>query len=605
MPDLEMWGGLECSVARIGDQFRNQIIETGHYSRIEDLDRLAELGLRTVRYPVIWETIATDRPEACDWRWHDERLHRLKALGIRVIAGLVHHGSGPRYTDLLDPAFPGLLAAHATNVAQRYPWIEFFTPVNEPLTTARFSALYGHWYPHARDNRSFMRALLNQCRAVALAMKAIRRITPSAKLVQTEDVGKVFSSPGLRYQADFENARRWLSLDVLCGNLDREHRLYAFVVAQGIEAAELERFRQEPCVPDVVGMNHYLTSERYLHYRMGAFPTTCSASNGRDRYADVEAVRMPVSRKDIGPKARLGEVWNRYKLPVAVTEVHLGCTREEQLRWLAEVWQAALELRRTGADIRAITSWSLFGAFDWNSLLMRNAGCYEAGAFDIRSGPPRITAVGKAVRSLALHGHFSHPVLRNSPGWWHRPERLYRRKRRGGTVVRSGCRPSLIFVGDNALWLRACERAAHARGLGHLLVAGGKLDGDDPDALVATLRPLHPWALLDTRGRAAGPLDCENRSALSVACGELGAQFALVSDEQGPELQACDPDASHGMFAVRDLAADNGPWQAWREAPLIFRGLPSGVDSVIDLIIDGAQGVWSTQGCTVRQPARP
>jgi dTDP-4-dehydrorhamnose reductase len=588
-----MWGGLECSVARIGDSFRNQIIETGHYDRVEDLDRLAELGLRTVRYPVIWETVAPKNAELSDWRWHDERLERLKTLGIRVIAGLVHHGGGPRYTDLLDPAFPALLAAHAANVALRYPWIEFFTPVNEPLTTARFSGLYGHWYPHARDDRSFMRALLNQCRAVTLAMKAIRRITPSAKLVQTEDVGKVFSTPRLHYQADFENARRWLSLDLLCGNLDRDHQLYPFVVAQGIEASELETFRQDPCVPDLVGMNHYVTSERYLHSRIGAFPASCSAGNGRDRYADVEAVRMPLPRKDIGPKARLSEVWNRYKLPISVTEVHLGSTREEQLRWLVEVWEAALQMRRTGADIRSITSWSLFGAIDWNSLLTRNTGCYEAGAFDVRSCPPRITALGKAVRSLALQGRFSHPVIINSPGWWHRPERLYRKNRQRCNVVRASGRPPLIFLGDDRRWLGACELAAGRRGLEHLLLAGSKLEGEVPEILVATLRPLRPWALVDTRGLASGPIDSKNRAALSRACCEVGAQLALISDEQVSEPRLYDP--GHGMSPVCDFAVAGHPGrEPSSQAPLLFRGDPDSIDIIIDLIIDGAQGLWSS-----------
>jgi dTDP-4-dehydrorhamnose reductase len=86
------------------------------------------------------------------------------------------------------------LAAFARAVAERYPWVEDYTPVNEPLTTARFCGLYGHWYPHARDVRLFARALLNQCRAVALAMRAIRLVNPRARLVQTEDLGRVHST---------------------------------------------------------------------------------------------------------------------------------------------------------------------------------------------------------------------------------------------------------------------------------------------------------------------------------------------------------------------------------------------------------------------------
>src|SRR5206468_10267788 len=131
-------------------------------------------------------------------------LNRLKQLGIAPIAGLLHHGSGPHYTSLLDPALPDMLARHAEQVATRYPWITMYTPVNEPLTTARFSGLYGHWYPHGRDNRTFLRCLLTQCRAVTLAMAAVRDVNSSAQLVQIDDLGLVHAPPALQYQANFE-----------------------------------------------------------------------------------------------------------------------------------------------------------------------------------------------------------------------------------------------------------------------------------------------------------------------------------------------------------------------------------------------------------------
>jgi len=44
-------GGPECTIVRIGDQFRNEVDETGHLARIEDLDAIAEVGIRTLRYP--------------------------------------------------------------------------------------------------------------------------------------------------------------------------------------------------------------------------------------------------------------------------------------------------------------------------------------------------------------------------------------------------------------------------------------------------------------------------------------------------------------------------------------------------------------------------
>ena len=105
------------------------------------------------------------------------------------------------------------------------PWVRKCTPVNEPLTTARFSALYGHWYPHAQDEHSFARALLNQCSAILLSMRSIPTVNSSARLVQTEDMGKVFSTPKLAYQAAFENERRWRTYDLLCGRVNRTHRM--------------------------------------------------------------------------------------------------------------------------------------------------------------------------------------------------------------------------------------------------------------------------------------------------------------------------------------------------------------------------------------------
>nr|MDQ3309476.1 family 1 glycosylhydrolase [Gemmatimonadota bacterium] len=175
-----MWAGVECTLNRVGDEYFDQLERNGHAARADDLDRFAELGVRTLRYPVLWERTAPQGPESADWSWADERLGRLRELGISPIVGFVHHGSGPHHTSLVDPGFPEGLARYARAFAERYPWVERYTPVNEPLTTARFSGLYGLWHPHGRDGLTFARALLTQCRAVVLAMRAIREINPTA-----------------------------------------------------------------------------------------------------------------------------------------------------------------------------------------------------------------------------------------------------------------------------------------------------------------------------------------------------------------------------------------------------------------------------------------
>src|SRR4051794_3544190 len=103
---LELWGGLECTVNRVGDAYVDQLERSGHARRLEDLDRIAALGVRALRYPVVWERTAPDGLASVDWSWPDARLARLRELGIRPIVGLLHHGSGPRDTSLVDPTFP-------------------------------------------------------------------------------------------------------------------------------------------------------------------------------------------------------------------------------------------------------------------------------------------------------------------------------------------------------------------------------------------------------------------------------------------------------------------------------------------------------------------
>jgi len=403
---LEMWGGIECTVNRVGDSYFDQLERSGHAHRSSDLQAIAELGIRTIRYPVLWERIAPDEQCPIDWSWSDERLELLRNFGIRPIAGLTHHGSGPRHTSLIDPGFPEKLARFARSVAERYPWLRDFTPVNEPMTTARFSGLYGQWYPHGTDDATFARALVTQCRGVVCAMRAIREVTPEARLIQTEDLGRVYSTPGLAQIAEFRNMRRWLSLDLLCGRVTAAHPLREYLRRASISDEELAFFEEGPCPPDIIGVNHYITSDRFLDEAAHRYPRR--EHERFDGYADVEAVRARLEFP-IGACTVLYETWARYGLPLAVTEAHLGGTREEQVRWLYEVWTSAERLRRANVDVRAVTAWSLLGAYDWNVLVTRENGFYEPGVFDLRGPVPRPT--GLAVWSRRWRRTVSHQTI--------------------------------------------------------------------------------------------------------------------------------------------------------------------------------------------------
>ena len=648
-PLPEVWGGVECTVNRVQDRFHDQLERSGHPRRPRDIERFGALGIRKIRFPLLWERTAPAGLAGADWSWPDRELTRAAELGLTPIVGLVHHGSGPPHTNLLDPAWPLLLAEYAEAVARRYPAISYYTPVNEPLTTARFSGLYGHWYPHGRDSRSFARALLHQCRGVTLAMERIRQVNPDARLVQTEDLGKVFSTRLLEYQARFENERRWLSFDLLSGVVNSEHYMWDFLRQEaGIGVEELRFFSDHPSPPDIIGINYYLTSERWLDERLSLYPPSTHGGNGRHTYADVEAVRRRPEGL-AGPRELLREVWQRYQRPIAITEVHNGCTREEHLRWVRDVWDAAVDLKREGVDLRAVTIWALLGTFDWNSLVTRADGHYEPGAFDVRSAEPRPTAVAALIRELAAGGRGSHPVL-DMPGWWHRTKRLVYAHALEQRLPRPSMPPAaarpLVIVGASGTLGRAFGRRCELRGLAYRLLSRAEMDIADIDSVDAALALYGPWAVVNAAGYVrvdqaeSDRARCFRENAdgpavLAEACARRGIGLVTFSSDLvfagtkgGPYDEADVPTpvsvygaskaeaerrvaAAHPGALIVRTSAFFGPWDDFNFVTLGLAALKGGkvweaseeavvsptyvadlVDACLDLLIDGEKGLW-------------
>ena len=657
--EREIWGGLECTVNRIFDNYSCQMSKNGHATRCDDLERFASLGIRAIRYPVLWEKIAPNGLHDADWSWPDDRLPRLRALGIKPIVGLVHHGSGPRHTSLIDPAFATQLAAYASAVAQRYPWIESYTPVNEPLTTARFSGLYGVWYPHGHDDKTFIQALLNQCRATVLAMRAIRQVNPAAKLIQTDDISKTYATIEMDALASFYNERRWLSWDLLCGKVDQQHPLWAYLADTGISVDELLWCHKNPCSPDIVGLNYYPTSERWLDHRVGRYPARYISTYNGVRHADIETARcLATPTPGIGPL--LTEVWERYGLPIAVTEVHTDACREDQMRWLLEIWEATGQAQANGADIRAVTVWALLGSFDWNSLVTENCGYYEPGPFDVRSRLPRPTALATLVRELSTGKSLSHPAL-HGQGWWRRPERFHCApvaSRNAATSLPIDSRhlagkvtQPILIIGARGTLGSAFARLCAERHLAYIVVGRNELDITNAAAVNAIIALHQPWAIVNAAGYVRVD-DAENDiarcmrdnvqgpSILAVACaqhciGLLTFSSDLVFDgtSQVPYVESI-PVAPLNTYGVSKAEAERlvlgthpaalvvrtssffGPWDSHNFVTQALRALaadqsfsaandmtvsptyvPDLVHACLDLLIDRESGVWHLTNC--------
>jgi dTDP-4-dehydrorhamnose reductase len=636
---MEMWAGFECTLNRVGDRFQDQLLPTERAMRSACLKSLPALGVTAFRYRIAWDDVATP------WEAVTEDIASLTSQNIKPIIGLLHHGSGPRDTSLIDDNFVAGMAAHARAVARKLPTIEYWTPINEPLTTARFSALYGHWYPHHSNEVSFWNALLNQTEATIAAMREIRRVNPEAKLIQTEDLGITYATAAMSDQAAYDNQRRWMTWDLLCGLVGPNHSFYDGLCELGFKD-QLDRIASAPCPPDVIGVNHYLTSDRFLDHRIERYPVHSIGTNGRRDFADVEAVRV-LSAPTNGLKAALSEAWERYKIPVALTECHNGCTREEQMRWVRDAWHNAEALNAAGASIVAVTIWTLMGARGWCNLLTQEFVDFEGGVFDPRGGTIRPTGLAETIKCLAHNTAL--PAAVSGPGWWQREDRL---KFPPAHVARPVTRTHnnapnapLLIAGITGSLGQALTRAAKHRGLRIVTTSRSQLALDDCSSIDAALKKYNPWAVINATGwvkvdEAEGAYDsCMSANALGAlrlaqcceARGIPNAHFSsdLVfdgkSDTPYSEYAATSPLSVYGESkAIADAAllemstplvvrtaAFFSPFDRFNFAHQLFATVKTGetflaspdhmisptyvphlADIVLDLIIDRAHGLY-------------
>jgi dTDP-4-dehydrorhamnose reductase len=405
---VEIWASPEPTFARISaDATRDQLAETGHEARDGDIALLGSLGVRASRYPVLWEKCAPHAGVAPDFTWARRRLEALRDEGIEPVVTLVHHGSGPGYTSLVDPGFPEALAAYAGEAARAFPWVRRWTPINEPLTTARFSTLYGNWYPNGRDDDvAFGHAIVYEALGILLAMEAIRAHAPAAEHVLTEDLQNftpVDTDPHTLATVAHQRERRYLSAELLMGRIVAGHPMHAYLTGTcAVAQALLDRIAAHASPPDVMGWNYYPNSERVF-----------TAADGY--VSDVP--RVVVAPGSLSAERILRAAYDRLGLPFGFAEVHVNAGERGRIRWLAQRRDELARIAADGLPVRMLGVWAAFGLVDWDSLLLRREGYSEDGVFTFAApdATPRETALTEAVRALAAGRAFDVP---EELGWW-------------------------------------------------------------------------------------------------------------------------------------------------------------------------------------------
>src|SRR5688572_22309951 len=85
----ELWGGIECTINRVDNDFYDQLEAAGHYTRPGDIEKIASTGICKLRYPILWEKHQPVAGQVIDWTWISRQLDLIRQYRITPIAGLV------------------------------------------------------------------------------------------------------------------------------------------------------------------------------------------------------------------------------------------------------------------------------------------------------------------------------------------------------------------------------------------------------------------------------------------------------------------------------------------------------------------------------------
>ena len=70
----EVWGGIECTINRVKNNFFDQLEYSGHYNRVDDIEYIAQLEIKKLRYPILWEKLQPEKNGSIDWTWITKQL---------------------------------------------------------------------------------------------------------------------------------------------------------------------------------------------------------------------------------------------------------------------------------------------------------------------------------------------------------------------------------------------------------------------------------------------------------------------------------------------------------------------------------------------------
>ncbi|HEX5237613.1 MAG TPA: family 1 glycosylhydrolase [Sphingomicrobium sp.] len=382
--------GIECSYPTIenGRWRRDEMDSTSHYELWQrDFALAREIGITHLRYGPPLHLIFEGPGKYC-WDFADPQMEALRDHGPEPIIDLCHFGVPSWLGNFQSPDLAKALAEYADAFAERYPWVRFYTPVNEMYVCARMSALDGLWNEQLRDEGAYARAAWNLANASILMSDAILKRRDDAIFINSES--SEFYQPccpdkHVEEIASAANERRFLPLDLIYAH-KVSPRMRKLLSGQGIDEKDIDRLANR-AVPrrSILGIDYYEWNERLI-----------------DRQGQAKALG-----ELFGWYVIADQYYQRYQRPMMHTETN-KTDADGAPRWLWRQWHNLQLLANDGVPLVGFTWYSLVDQIDWSIALSEPIGLvYPVGLFDLN----------REARTVGLSYKHLIDLYRDEPGY--------------------------------------------------------------------------------------------------------------------------------------------------------------------------------------------
>ena len=305
----------------------------------EDFRLVKEIGIDFLRYgPPYYR--AHVGPVQYDWSFADQTFAALRSCDIQPITDLCHFGVPDWVGDFQNPDWPRLFAEYAGAFAKRFPWVRFYTPVNEIFVAARFSGQFGWWNERLKSDRAssprsstwprptcWPRRRSSRCSRMRCSSRANRPNTstpadPPRRIAPTPSTRSGFS----RSTSPTATTSRGMHVRVSDG---QRHDAARNTTGSSSTATHLRPY----CV---MGNDYYITNEHVV----------------LDAAGHVEP-----AGEIFGYYVITKQYFERYHLPVMHTETNRK-DADEAPAWLWKEWANMVRLKHDGVPILGFTWYS-------------------------------------------------------------------------------------------------------------------------------------------------------------------------------------------------------------------------------------------------------